>query len=103
MALDVDARNRVQDNRDAEAGGNMQTRTKPTIIAQNEPAMKEHNLKIDGVVEFPMNVDAKKFFDGLLDKIIDYVEAQGGSAGLSMAHKEYRDDDEEATDGRKAT
>ncbi len=77
----------------------METKTKPQILAQTEDRF-EFNLNIDGVVEVPQNADPKKFFDGLLDKIIEYVEAHKGIAGLEMRYKEYQDD--EAGDGKAA-
>jgi len=76
----------------------METKTKSLTLAQ-EANRVEFKLNIDGVVEVPQNADAKKFFDGLLDKIIEYVEAQKGIAGLGMSYKEYQNDDE-ADDGK---
>lgn len=81
----------------------MQTRTKPSIVTEKGTLTKEHSVNIDGVVEIPNSVDAKKFFDDLLDKIIEYVEASGGSAGLSMAHNKYQSEDNEGPDDRKTT
>jgi len=74
------------------------------IIAPEEQIMVEYNLSVDGVIELPVDVNAKAFFDGLLDKIIEYVEAHGAFAGLGMSYKEYQDEDhdDEAADGKEA-
>ncbi len=40
-----------------------------------------------------MGAYEKSFFDGLLDAMLEYVEKHGASAGVSMSHKEYVDDD----------
>ena len=57
-----------------------------------EPARKEYQVVIDGVIEIPEHSNDQSFFDGLLDRLIEYVEEQGAFAGLSMAHNEYVDD-----------
>lgn len=62
-----------------------------------EPAMKEYSVVMDGVIEVMEGTDEKSFFDGLLDAMLEYVEKHGASAGVSMSHKEYVDDDKEAT------
>jgi hypothetical protein len=77
----------------------METKTRAQVIAE-EQRMTEYNLNVDGVIELPENVDAKTFFDGLLDKIIEYVEAHGAFAGLGMSYKEYQD---EVADARETT
>ncbi len=82
----------------------METKIKTKMVAQEEQVMKEYSTKIDGVIEVLANVDAKAFFDGLLDKIIEYVEAHHALAALGMSYKEYKDEeDDEAADGAKAT
>jgi len=62
-----------------------------------EPAMKEYSVVMDGVIEIMEGTDEKSFFDGLLDAMLEYVEKHGAFAGVSMSHKEYADDDKEAT------
>ena len=48
---------------------------------------KEYSLVIDGVIEIKAGVEAKSFFDGLLDAVLAYVEQHEGMAGLSMSYK----------------
>ena len=62
-----------------------------------EPAMKEYSVVMDGIIEIMEGTDEKNFFDGLLDAMLEYVEKHGASAGVSMSHKKYTDDDKEAT------
>ena len=83
----------------------MDTKTRTRVVTKPEAFRIEHELFIDGVIEIPANVDAKEFFDGLMDKIIEYVEAHGAVAGLGMSHKEYhdKDADDEAVNGKGTT
>ena len=51
------------------------------------------------------DTNAKTFFDGLLDVIIDYVEEHNAFAGLTMSHKAYEyveEDDNETSDAKEA-
>lgn len=68
----------------------MDTQTKMQVTDGEEQIRQEHSLTIDGVIEIPTNIDPDAFFDGLLDKIIEYVEEQHGYAGLSMSHENMR-------------
>ena len=63
-------------------------------VAPEVLALKERSVTIDGVIEVSRHLDAKTFFDGLLDAIIDYVEQHQAFAGLSMSHQEYADEDD---------
>ena len=83
----------------------METKIRAQIIAPEEKIMAEYNLNVDGVIELPVNANVKVFFDGLLDRIIEYVEAHGAFAGLGMSYKEYQDEDydDEATDDKETT
>lgn len=64
----------------------MDTRTETENVASQEQDTSEYSVRVDGVIEIPLGVDAKQFFDGLLDKIIEYVEAHGAFAGLGMSY-----------------
>lgn len=58
----------------------------------------EYSLLIDGVIECPAHTDSKRFFDGLLDTIIDYVEEHQAMAGLGMSYRVYADSAEDNPD-----
>jgi hypothetical protein len=79
-----------------------------TVLKQEKAASEdsptlEFNVTIDGVVEIPTDVDDKAFFDGLFESILDYIEKHNASAGLTISHKTYKEEDEEAgvSDGRE--
>lgn len=59
-----------------------------------KPITKEYGVVIDGVIEMTASIDDEKFFDGLMDTIIEYVEKYNAYAGLSMSHREYVEDSE---------
>ena len=59
-------------------------------VVLDELRMKEHSLSIEGVIEMMSYTNEKKFFDGLFDAIIAYVEQHHAFAGLTMSHKEYK-------------
>ena len=81
----------------------LETKAKTQEIIVAEPAATEYNVVIDGVVEIGANIDDKAFFDGLFDTIIEYVEKHNASAGLSISHKQYveENNDEGAEHGRE--
>lgn len=49
---------------------------------------QEYQISLDGVIELPIDVDAKPFFNGLLDTLLAYVEQHEAFAGVSMAYQE---------------
>ena len=57
---------------------------------RDESTTREYSLIIDGVIEVKANVDAKSFFDGLLDVVLAYVEKHEGMAGLSISRSRKR-------------
>jgi hypothetical protein len=73
----------------------MDTQTEMQVANEDEQIRQEHSLVIDGVIEIPTNIDPDAFFDGLLDKLIEYVEAQHAFAGLGMSHKKYEDEEDD--------
>jgi hypothetical protein len=73
----------------------MDTDTKTQIANEDELLRQEYSLVIDGVIAIPTDIDPDTFFDGLLDKLIEYVEEHHGVAGLGMSHKEYEDQPED--------
>ncbi|MDL1898905.1 hypothetical protein FBQ82_21905 [Anaerolineae bacterium CFX7] len=81
----------------------MEAKTKSQTAVEIEPMLTEYNLTLDGVIELPLNIETKKFFDGLLERILEYVESHGALAGLEMSYAEYDDvrNDGEASDESK--
>lgn len=61
---------------------------------QPEIARKEYELKIDGVVDLPLDVDPEKFFDKLFDTVIDHIEKYNAYFGGGMSHKEWVEEEE---------
>ncbi len=61
--------------------------TKARIAVKERQSTKEYSLNIDGIIKVPTDLDAKIFFDDLLDNIIDYVESRKALAGLGMSFK----------------
>lgn len=72
----------------------MNTKIQTRTATRRDQVMQEHNVLIDGVIEIPATIDPKIFFDGLLDKIIEYVEAHYAFAGLGMTYKKYEEREE---------
>lgn len=71
------------------------------LVDIDQMITKEYNLVIDGVVELEMCIDKKTFFDGLLDTVIEYIEAHNALAALTISHNEYHDlDIEVGNNGR---
>ena len=70
----------------------LETKVKAQKFIPAEPAATEYSVVIDGVVEMETGVDDKAFFDGLFDAIIEYVEKHNASAGLSISHKKYTEE-----------
>lgn len=81
----------------------METKTRLQPTVQVEPLMSEYAVMLDGVIEIPLNVATKKFFEGLLEHVLDYVETHGALAGLELSYKEYdaTENDDEASDDSK--
>ncbi len=81
----------------------MDTKIELQPSSQEEQTMQEYSLTIDGVIEVPINANPKAFFDGLLDKIVEFVEEHHGFAALGMSYQEYKEEDDEAAHGDEAT
>jgi hypothetical protein len=45
------------------------------------------------------NSQRADFFDGLFETIIEYVEKHNASAGLSISHKQYEEEDDNTDNG----
>jgi hypothetical protein len=52
----------------------MNTQLANMLAKTTEFETVEYSLLIDGIIECPANTDSKRFFDGLLDTIVDYVK-----------------------------
>ena len=77
----------------------LETKVKPQKIVAAESAATEHSVTIDGVIEIDSNIDDKVFFDGLFEAIIEYVEKHNASAGLSISHKQYAEENDDDKEG----
>lgn len=77
----------------------LKTEVKANKIIVAEPIAAEYSVTIDGVIEFETGIDDKIFFDGLFAAIIEYVEKHNASAGLSISHKLYQEEDDARDDG----
>jgi late competence protein required for DNA uptake (superfamily II DNA/RNA helicase) len=60
---------------------------KKTAVSNAPMVSQEYNLLVDGVIELAPHTDAKAFFDGLLDMVLEYAELYEASAVLSMSHR----------------
>jgi hypothetical protein len=81
----------------------METKLEPEVKANKiivaKPVTAEYSVIIDGVIEFETSIDDKIFFDGLFAAMIEYVEKHNASAGLSISHKPYQEEDDNHDDG----
>lgn len=67
----------------------------------NKAETAEYTLLIDGVIELQSHTNAKKFFDGLMDAVIAYVEEYHGLAGLMMRYETLGEDTGAVENGGK--